>query len=143
MLEGLQIFIRPEEKDLQPQVQFHDFSDAYSINAWRLIAGEDKTTCPLHIRSKTWIYDMRLDIGKKEAYLPQIHNDFSTCLFYVFEGKVKINDDIVLSKGESIIIKDEEIKVKALQTSDIVLFETDGDSKYYDGGMYSGNAYRV
>lgn len=135
--EGLQIFIRPEEKGLNPNVQFYDLPSIYSINTWRLIAGEGKEA-PLHIRSKTSIYDMRLEAGK-DAVSPEIQEKDSTLLFYVFDGEVLINENTVLSKGESLIVKDEKIKCKATQTSDIVLFVTDENSTYFENGMYSGN----
>jgi redox-sensitive bicupin YhaK (pirin superfamily) len=35
VLEGLQIFIRPEAAGLSPQVQFHELSEIYSDNTWR------------------------------------------------------------------------------------------------------------
>ena len=135
--EGLQIFIRPEEKALKPNVQFYDLPNIHSINTWRLIAGDDKAA-PLHIRSKTSIYDMRLD-AEKDAILPELQNNTLTLLFYVFHGEVLVNEDTMLSKGESIIIKDEKIKFKATQTADLVLFVTDENSKCFEGGMYSGN----
>ena len=138
--EGLQIFIRPEEKGLKPNVQFYDLPDIYSINKWRLIAGEDNSA-PLHIRSKTSIYDMRLET-EKDTVLPELQKDGLTLLFYVFDGKILIKENTVLSKGESIIIKDEEIKIKAVQTTDIVLFVTDKNSNYFEDGMYSGNRWR-
>ena len=135
--EGLQIFIRPEKKGLKPSVQFYDLPSVYSINTWRLIAGEDKTS-PLYIRSKTSIYDMRLE-AKQDTILPELQNNDSTLLFYVFDGEVLVDENIRLSKGESIIIKNEKIKFKALQTTDLVLFVTDENSKYFEDGMYSGN----
>ena len=135
--EGLQIFIRPEEKGLNPNVQFYDLPNIYSMNTWRLIAGEGKEA-PLHIRSKTSIYDMRLEPGK-DATSPEMQEKDSTLLFYVFDGEVMINEKTVLSKGESVILKDEKIKCKALQTTDIVLFVTDENSTYFEDGMYSGN----
>ncbi len=135
--EGLQIFIRPKEKGLKPNVQFYDLPSIHSINTWRLIASEDKES-PLHIRSKTSIYDIRLE-AQKDAVLPELQNNVSTLLFYVFDGEVLVNENTVLSKGESIIIKDEKIKFKASQTTDIVLFVTDENSTYYKDGMYSGN----
>ena len=138
--EGLQIFIRPEEKDLQPNVQFHDLSEIHSVNTWRLIAGDDKAA-PMHIRSETLIYDMRLD-AEKDTILPELQNNVSTILLYVFHGEVTVNEDISLSKGESIIIKNGKIKFKALQTTDLVLFVTDENSKYFEDGMYSGNKWK-
>lgn len=137
MLEGLQIFIRPEESGLKSNVQFYNFPSAYSINIWRLIAGKE-TLSPLQIRSKTSIYDMRIEAGK-DAILPELQDNAMTLLFYVFDGEILVNENIVLSKGESIIIKDEKIKFKASLTSDIVLFMTDENSPYYESGMYSGN----
>ena len=138
--EGLQIFIRPGEKGLKPNVQFFDLPDIYSINSWRLIADEDNTA-PLQIRSKTSIYDMRLET-QKDAILPELSSSALTLLFYVFDGEVQINEGIVLSKGESIIIRDEKIKINAVQTTDIVLFVTDENSTYFEDGMYSGNRWR-
>ncbi|WP_232216567.1 MULTISPECIES: pirin family protein [Brenneria] len=37
-MQCLQIFVRPSEPDLPPQVQFHDFASTYSENSWRLVA---------------------------------------------------------------------------------------------------------
>ncbi len=136
--EGLQIFIRPEENDLKPKVQFYDLPEIHSINAWRLIAGDDKAAAPLHIKSKTSIYDMRLE-AEKYTVLPELQTNTPTLLFYVFHGEVRVNEDTILSKGESIIIKDEKIKFKASQTADLVLFVTDENSKYFEDGMYSRN----
>jgi redox-sensitive bicupin YhaK (pirin superfamily) len=135
--EGLQIFIRPDEKGLNSNVQFYDLPSVYSINTWRLIAGEGKDA-PLHVRSKTSIYDMRLEAGK-DTILPEMVENDATLLFYVFDGEVLINENIVLTKGESLILKDEKIKCKATQTTDIVLFVTDENSTYFEDGMYSGN----
>lgn len=70
--------------------------------------------------------------------LPELQSN-ATMLFYVFDGEVQVNENIVLSNGESIIIKDEKIKFKASQTTDIVLFVTDENSTYYEDGMYCGN----
>ena len=140
MLEGLQIFIRPEKQDLKPSVQFHEFENTYSINKWRLVAGQNKEF-PLHIRSKTSIYDIRLE-GENDTVLPELPENDPTLLFYVFDGKVLVNKNMELTRGESIIIKNEKIKFRALQTADIVLFVTDENSTYFEDGMYSGNQYK-
>ena len=139
-LRGLQIFIRPEKQGLKPNVQFHNFLEVHSVNTWRLVAGQDKAF-PLHIRSKTSIYDIRLE-AEKDTVLPEIQESNPTLLFYVFDGKVSVNENIELTRGESIIIKNEKIKFKALQRSDIVLFVTDEDSVYFEDGMYSGNQHK-
>jgi redox-sensitive bicupin YhaK (pirin superfamily) len=64
ILEGLQIFIRPETSGLLPQVQFYELPETYSNNHWRKIAGKGDNY-PLQIRSNTWLMDLRLEKGKK------------------------------------------------------------------------------
>lgn len=54
VLKGLQIFIRPEERGLKPQVQFHNLPEKFSTNQWRKVAGKDDDF-PLTFRSATWL----------------------------------------------------------------------------------------
>jgi quercetin 2,3-dioxygenase len=133
-LEGLQIFIRPESSDLRPQVQFYDLPEIYSTNQWRKIAGNNNEY-PLQIRSNTWIMDMRLEKDKQNT-LPTADN--VVFLLYVFYGVVKINN-IQLSTGESVVIENELPNITALESSDLILFITQTNADYFDGGMYSGN----
>jgi redox-sensitive bicupin YhaK (pirin superfamily) len=137
VLEGLQIFMRPETAGLQQQVQFHHLPVVYSINRWREIAGKS-TDYPMQIRSDTWLMDMRLDQGVK-VHLPQPSTENTIFLFYVFNGEIQVNEDIFLTAGESVLIENEWPVFNALTTSDIVLFITRTDSAHFDGGMYSGN----
>jgi redox-sensitive bicupin YhaK (pirin superfamily) len=137
VLEGLQIFIRPETGGLKPQVGFHELEDAFSVNEWRKLAGKGDGY-PLEIRSSTWIEDMQLTKGSTQ-YLPKLPIQNPTILFYVFEGEVKVNDDILLKKGESILIERESPAFYALQKSDVLIFITDKSAPYFTGGMYSGN----
>ncbi|HEY0056045.1 MAG TPA: pirin family protein [Pedobacter sp.] len=137
LLEGLQIFIRPDQQDLKPQVQFHNLSSIYSTNSWRKIAGRG-ADYPLQIRSNAWINDLRLE--KTETInLPSLPAENVNLLFYVFDGIVQVKDGAILSKGESLLIEDENQTFIALETSDVVLFVTEHSAPYFDGGMYSGN----
>jgi redox-sensitive bicupin YhaK (pirin superfamily) len=139
VLEGLQIFIRPETIGLPPQVQFYDLPEIYSENTWRKIAGKDDDY-PLQIRSNTWLMDMRLEKGK-EIILPEAPAENCAFLFYVFEGKINVNEDAALTTGESVLIENEKPTFLAAETSDIVLFITQTDAVHFDGGMYSGNLH--
>jgi redox-sensitive bicupin YhaK (pirin superfamily) len=137
VLEGLQIFIRPEVAGLKPQVRFHQFQDAYSNNLWRKIAGKGQEY-PLQIRSNTWLMDLCLKKGE-EVYLPETPFENSAFLFYVFGGEIQVNESMMLTAGESVLIEKEKPLFNALETSDIVLFITQTDAVHFDGGMYSGN----
>ncbi len=137
VLRGLQIFMRPETSGLPPVVQFHDLTEPYSLNQWRAIAGK-QDTYPLQIRSSSWIYDTRLEIGNAQI-LPPLPVAGATCLLYVFGGAVRVNETISLITGESLLVEGEAIRLSALETSDLVLFVTDTRTPYSVDGMYSGN----
>lgn len=137
VLEGLQIFLRPEKSGLEPRVQFFELADKFSMNTWRKIAGSNKDY-PLEIRSDTSVQDIRLEKGNSET-LPGLANANQRSLLYVFEGQIQVNDDFILEKGESVLIEKTLPTFTALQTSDVVLFVTSKDATYFEGGMYSGN----
>lgn len=137
ILTGLQIFLRPKTSGLPSQVQFHTLAEIHSTDRWRKIAGHDESY-PLQIRSDTGIMDLRLEKGR-EISLPENLPDASTCLLYVFNGEVKINDATALKTGESLLIEGEHPKIYASKTTDIVIFVTHMNAQHYDGGMYSGN----
>ncbi|HZH64127.1 MAG TPA: pirin family protein [Flavisolibacter sp.] len=137
VLEGLQIFIRPGQHALQPQVQFYDLPEKYSTNKWRKIAGNEDGY-PLEIRSDTQIQDIRLEKGSKET-LPITPGENQSILLYVFDGKIQVNDELILEKGESVLIENSSPAFKAIETSDVVLFITNKGATYFERGMYSGN----
>lgn len=140
VLTGLQIFLRPERKGLDPMVQFHDFTEPHSTNKWRALAGKENTY-PLQIRSSTWLYDIRMEKENSQT-LPSLPVTNTSRLLYVFDGEVLVNEKITLTKGESIFVEDETIDINAVQMSDVVLFITDKNAEYSTEGMYSGNQNR-
>ena len=137
VLEGLQIFLRPQIGGLKPQVQFHDLQEVYSSNQWRKIAGNGKDY-PLQIRSNTWLMDLRLEKGE-DVFLPDAPDENSAFFFYVFKGEIQVNDNMLLTTGESVLIEKENPLFNALETTDIILFITQTTADHFDGGMYSGN----
>lgn len=141
VLTALQIFIRPETGGLTPQVQFHEFSETISRNEWRAVAGKGDDF-PLQIRSDTWIYDLKLGKGKQQS-LPALPIGNITCLVYVFDGSLAVKETIIIQKGESLVIENEEILLKAVEDCNIVLFVTDLNAPVFKEGMYSGNINRT
>lgn len=135
LLKALQIFIRPREADLEPQVQFHDFGAAYSENRWRLIAGP--ADAPLILRADAWIHDARLRAGLS-LELPQSLASQTARLLYVFDGRVNAGG-VSLTTGESLLIGDGSYELFASEQSDLVLFTTDLSAPVFKGGMFSGN----
>jgi len=137
-IEGLQIFIRPGEKDLKPEVVFYDLSEIYSKDQWRLIASPTSQT-PLQFSSETWIYDLKA-VDKTNFNLPELPKSGLTAILYVFQGITEINDEMKLEKGESIVFDgNETVNISVDAGAELVLFLTNEASVFYSGGMYSGN----
>ena len=116
-VEMLQVFIHTQEYDLPSRVQFHTLKEIYSINCWRLIGGNEKSKAPLNIRSNVLFYDVRLlnDIIKT----PPLNNRMG--LLYVFDGAVELSENnINLEKGDSVVIKEEDISLKTTSHADLV-----------------------
>lgn len=137
-MEGLQIFIRPGEKDATPEVIFQELDEVHSVDQWRLIASPSKEKTKLQLSSQTWIYDMQATKGKVFSLPEEAKTGFGY-LLYVFQGRVTVNDAVELDKGESVWVQDENIRFSTDDYAELVLFVTDTSAPYYDGGMYSGN----
>gem|GEM_PF-3269223 len=116
-LEGLQIFIRPETPGLKPQVPFYQLPEVHSTNLWRKIAGKG-SDYPLQIRSNTWLMDVRLEEGQ-QIVLPEAPSENCAFLFYIFAGKVNVNETMGLVTGESALAEDDNPLFRAVETSDI------------------------
>lgn len=139
VLEGLQIFIRPETAGLVPQVQYYQLPEIYSNNRWRKIAGNGHDY-PLQIRSDAWLMDLRLE-KDEEITLPETPAENAVFLLYVFNGEITVNETMTLSTGESVLVELENPTFRATETTDIVLFITRTNAVHFDGGMYSGNLH--
>lgn len=135
--EGLQIFIRPGEKDLEPEVIFQDLQQHDSENQWRLLASPTSRTV-FRFSSQTWLYDAKLSGGETLA-LPGLPGEELTILLYVYQGAIKINGNIVLNKKEAMVLKNEVISIQSTQGAELVLFLTDENAPIFKEGMYSGN----
>ncbi|MFC5873142.1 hypothetical protein SAMN05443633_1188 [Chryseobacterium arachidis] len=135
-VEMLQIFMRPSQNSLPPQVQFSEFENIYSEDVWRLVAGYD-AKAPLKLRVQTNIYDIHL-LKKSSVTFPD-HKIQNTYLLYCFSGSFKIGDHTI-TKGDSVIV-DENHTLEALSDSDLVLFEIRKDAVYSETGMFSGNRF--
>jgi quercetin 2,3-dioxygenase len=130
----LQIFIRPENEDNQPQVQFANAGELVP-NQWRSVAGLQKSNAPLEIKSNVLVYDIELE--KSTVDLPKPFFKNTAYFLYVFDGEINISQTTV-EKGDSIITDDENILLQVGAKSTAVCFVIDKDAGYTKNGMYSG-----
>ncbi|WP_368517248.1 pirin family protein [Rhizobium sp.] len=136
-VKALQIFLRPNAPDLEPVVQFHEFTEEDSVDRWRLIAGP--SAAPLKVRSDVRVFDAHLTKGV-QMRLPAEETGRNT-LLYVYSGKVSIAGEVI-SEGESAFSTAAYDYFTAWAESDVLLFSMDPAAEVYRGGMFSGNQRR-
>ena len=130
-VEMLQIFIRPEEENLPPKVQFQDF-EPFQLNEWRLVGGP--SGAPLTIRSQVYLYDTLLEEATID--LPELNG--LTGYLYVFSGSIQVGNTKHLQKGDAAIIKEEQLSVSSRSKAELVFFILDEEAAYTRSGMFSG-----
>ncbi|WP_245238966.1 hypothetical protein [Methylobacterium platani] len=131
----LQIFLRPRVPDLEPKVQFHDFGDAISCGAWRLLAAPEGA--PLEVRAQAWVADAHVPAGAALS-LPPLPATGAVRLLHVFGGEVAVGD-LALRGGETAYLSEDGGSTEARSDSDLVLFATEPGAPVFRGGMFSGN----
>lgn len=131
-LINMQIFVRPVKVDLEPKIQFHQFASEKSEGTWRLIAGPERSVAPLKFRSEVTLYDTHL--SQRSLLTPKLYG--LTGYLYMVSGRVSI-DEYVLSEGDGLIIKDEQVEISANDV-DILFFVLDESAAYSRAGTISG-----
>jgi redox-sensitive bicupin YhaK (pirin superfamily) len=130
----LQIFIRPENENDPPQVQFANAGELV-LNHWRLVAGLKNSHAPLEIKSNILVYDT--DFENATVNLPKPYFQNTIYFVYVFEGEIN-SSKTLLGKGDSIITDDENLNLQVATRSTAVCFVIDKDAGFTKNGMYSG-----
>ncbi|MGW7976880.1 pirin family protein [Staphylococcus xylosus] len=133
-IEMLQIFIRPREKDLKPEVQFSNV-EINSNNDWNLVAGPEKINPPLIIRQNVIVMDYH---GKKNDVIEVPQYEGMTPWLYVMDGNIDISNNI-LEKGEAITTENNNFsEIKLLKDTSLVLFLVDLNAPMTLAGNFSG-----
>ncbi|MEI6409927.1 MAG: pirin family protein [Bacteroidota bacterium] len=135
-VEMLQIFIRPENPNEKPMVQFANINVG-ALNIWRLIGGPIGLGASLNIRNRIVVYDIT-SVGNM-IFLPESPFENWSCVLYVFSGEAYSPETGLLEKGDSVLIQDvdnfsfySEIEVV------IVAFIIDNEAKFTRAGKSSG-----
>ncbi|WP_069132968.1 pirin family protein [Rhodohalobacter halophilus] len=116
-------------------IQFHEPDQTYSLNQWRLLAGSERSEAPMKFRSEVLFYDVRLE---KENSLQSPNLNGKTGLLYVFSGNIKIeNSDEIVKKGDSVVIKDEQLDLISREDSDLVFFVLDENAPFSRNGLFA------
>jgi len=116
----LQIWILPEEKGIEPGYEERRFEDADLAGTLRLIASSDGRDGSVTIRQ-----DGEIRIGRFEAGAGVTHSVAAGRHVYVHTalGHAEVNG-VAVEKGGGVGITDEtEIRIRATEASEVVLFD--------------------
>lgn len=132
-VEMLQIFIRPRETNLEPQIQFYE--KIGSNQGWYLLAGPEGSHAPLYVRQNVFIFDAHTKKG--EALIIPEYPGFQPFL-YVVDGVIKV-DELEVRKKEAVTdISNPLSSISTIEDSSIVLFFVDMDAPMSLDGTISG-----
>lgn len=133
-VEMLQIFVRPRETDLDPNIQFHEKPD--SNRDWYLMVGPELSHAPLHVRQNVFIYDSHPWEGD-ELELP-IYEGFQPFL-YVMDGEIEVGS-CTIHKYEAVTDVENNLPpIRVKKNSILVLFLVDMDAPMSMMGTISGS----
>lgn len=133
--EMLQILIRPEEEDLQPDVQFWD-REIKSDSKWNLIAGPRSMDPPMVVRNEVAVFDLHGKAGD-EIRIPT--EAPMTPWLYVMDGRIEVSGES-LDKGDGITGSPDELTtVKLNEDTTLVLFLVNLDAPMTLKGNFSGH----
>ncbi|MBB3980280.1 hypothetical protein GGQ64_005533 [Rhizobium azooxidifex] len=134
-IEMLQIFVRPEAAELNPDVQFVNLTEADRNGHWRLLTGPVGSSAPTFVRQAVYLYDVRLNAGEA-IDLPSMKG-FDRW-FYVFDGEATVADEkIAKHVGLMVPAEDNGVTARATVDSDLVVFLVDRSAKYSREGTMS------
>lgn len=132
-VEMLQIFVRPHETDLEPNIQFHE-KPVRNLD-WYLMVGPEESKAPLKVRQNVYILDAhprrgeQLDIPVYPGYEP---------FLYVLDGELAIGN-INVKKMEAVTDLEMVLPpLTALEDTTIVLFFVDMNAPVSMMGTISG-----
>lgn len=132
-VEMLQIFVRPRETDLAPEIQFHD--KPVDNRDWYVMAGPEGSDAPLYVRQKVYI----LDAHPKEGEVLEIPSyEGLTPFLYVMNGEIAIGG-FIIGKQEAVTdLANPLPPLAANEDSSIVLFFVDLKARMTMEGTISG-----
>ncbi|MDQ0885869.1 redox-sensitive bicupin YhaK (pirin superfamily) [Paenibacillus sp. V4I9] len=134
-LEGLQIFVRPRDKDLPPGVQFYDRPVDYTNGTWQLVAGPEASDAPLKFRNQVLVFDIHTDAGA-ELEVPVAEG--MSPFVYVMNGTVQVGNT-TLQKGDAFTVTELEMPImRTLSQAIIVAFLSDLNAAASKSGTISG-----
>ncbi|WP_449354370.1 pirin family protein [Virgibacillus natechei] len=136
-VEMLQIFVRPPESGLMPDIQFHD--KPTDNHDWYLMVGPKGSAAPLYVRQDVYILDAHPKAGER-LEIPSYKN--LKPFLYVMSGEITMSD-LTISKQEAVTDLENPLPpLRAKTDATVVLFFVDMNAPMSMDGTISGMGER-
>lgn len=117
-LRMLQIFVRPHSLNLPPKIQ-HGALKGWEDKQWRQVFGQEGSGSDFEVRNDIEMYDLHIKTGESVEF-PQ-KSGYHT-FFFVFNGSIKIKDQVFEERKNGLIIDEEHASLTSLEASLVVAF---------------------
>ncbi|MER0236634.1 pirin family protein [Fulvimarina sp. MAC8] len=138
-VEMLQIFVRPRDADLSPEIAFFDRPEGTPRCEWSHVAGPEGSEAPLTFRNAVHVFDTRLDAGDEIEVLTM---PGLSPFLYVLDGAIGTGGE-ALGKGDGVGAVDGALpQLTANEATSLVLFLVDRQASSSMAGTISGRRDR-
>lgn len=132
-VEMLQIFVRPNETDLSPEIQFHD--KPVDNKDWYVMVGPEGSEAPLYVRQQVYILDAHPKAGEV-VDVPSYSG--LTPFLYVMNGEITM-EHLTIGKQEAVTDPVNPLpSFVANEDTTLVLFFVEMTATMSMGGTISG-----
>jgi redox-sensitive bicupin YhaK (pirin superfamily) len=121
-LRLLQIWVFPEEQNIQPRYEQKVFDSQPRKNNWQLLAGPNPRNGEMDIRQQAWFSRIDLASGKETAY--NFHNKENGIYLFVINGTIRYNAEHQLQRRDGVGIWDVDlVMICADENSELLVIE--------------------
>ena len=119
-LHLLQIWIEPDQMDLQPSYEDKVFTDAEKHNQWCLLASPDSQQGSLKVHQNMALYATKLSERKALDYALKAKR---SAYVQVVQGVVEINGQALNTGDVALFENGELIQINAVEAAELLLFD--------------------
>lgn len=120
-VELFQIWIFPNEKEVEPRYAQKEFEEKDRINKWQVLVSPENSGNILWIHQNAWISRVKLDSAKEIIY--KANRNENGMYLMVIDGTIKLEGEN-LQKRDAIGITDSaEITIKSTAAADLLMIE--------------------
>jgi hypothetical protein len=117
----LQIWILPNQKNLNPSYGQKSFDKKDRDNSWQLIVSPTGEKNSLKINQKAYFSLIDLSKGLESSY--SLYNPSNQVYFFAIEGELEINDQVIHQRDGLGIEEVEKVNIKSMSDSKLLAIE--------------------